>query len=89
MAAQTTVMALPKDCFAAPPTSHTSVVLDRTISAQNAWFSDHNRHTRADASAAMTTLTTLTVWPFAVKTGQSPTWATRAPARCAIRGCAC
>jgi serine/threonine protein phosphatase PrpC len=59
MAAQTTVMALVEDYFAAPPTWDTTVVLDRIISAQNAWLSGHNRRARGDASAAMTTLTAL------------------------------
>jgi serine/threonine protein phosphatase PrpC len=56
MAAQTTVMALVEDYFAAPPTWDTTVVLDRIISAQNAWLSGHNRR---NMSAAMTTLTAL------------------------------
>jgi serine/threonine protein phosphatase PrpC len=56
MAAQTSVMALVEDYFAAPPTWDTTVVLDRIISAQNAWLSGHNRR---NLSAAMTTLTAL------------------------------
>jgi serine/threonine protein phosphatase PrpC len=56
MAAQTTVMALVEDYFAAPPTWDTTVVLDRIISAQNAWLAGHNRR---NMSAAMTTLTAL------------------------------
>ena len=55
MAAQTSVMALVEDYFGAPPTWDTTVVLDRIISAQNAWLSGHNRRTRGDASAAMST----------------------------------
>jgi serine/threonine protein phosphatase PrpC len=58
MAAQTSVMALVEDYFAAPPTWDTTVVLDRIISAQNAWLAGHNRR---NSSAAMTTLTALTL----------------------------
>ena len=56
MAAQTSVMALVEDFFAAPPTWDTTVVLDRIISAQNGWLAGHNRR---NASAAMSTLTAL------------------------------
>jgi len=56
MAAQTTVMALVQDYFAAPPTWDTTVVLDRVIGAQNRWLAAHNR--RSD-KAAMSTLTAL------------------------------
>ena len=56
MAAQTSVMALVEDFFAAPPTWDTTVVLDRIISAQNGWLASHNRR---NASAAMSTLTAL------------------------------
>jgi serine/threonine protein phosphatase PrpC len=54
-AAQTTVMGLLADFFAAPDTWETTVVLDRLIGAQNAWLAAHNR--RRDDAAAMTTLT--------------------------------
>ncbi len=56
MAAQTSVMALMEDYFAAPPTWDTSVVLDRVIGAQNNWLAAHNRR---GAQAAMSTLTAL------------------------------
>ena len=56
MAAQTSVMALVDDFFAAPPTWDTTVVLDRVIGAQNLWLAAHNRR---HANAAMTTLTAL------------------------------
>ena len=58
MAAQTSVLSLVEDYFAAPDTWDTSVVLDRVIGAQNTWLVAHNR--RSDA-AAMTTLTALAV----------------------------
>jgi hypothetical protein len=54
MAAQTNVLSLVEDYFAAPETWDTTVVLDRVISAYNTWLGAHNR--RAEASA-MTTLT--------------------------------
>ena len=56
MAAQTSVMSLVQDYFAAPPTWDTSVVLDRVISAQNSWLAAHNRR---HVGAAMSTLTAL------------------------------
>jgi serine/threonine protein phosphatase PrpC len=56
MAAQTSVMALVQDYFAAPPTWDTSVVLDRIIGAQNSWLAAHNRR---HVGAAMSTLTAL------------------------------
>ncbi len=56
MAAQTSVMAVVEDYFAAPPTWDTSVVLDRIISAQNSWLAAHNRR---HSGAAMSTLTAL------------------------------
>ncbi|MEO8151452.1 MAG: bifunctional protein-serine/threonine kinase/phosphatase [Rhizobacter sp.] len=56
MAAQTSVMSLVEDYFAAPPTWDTSVVLDRIISAQNSWLAAHNRR---HVGAAMSTLTAL------------------------------
>ena len=54
MAAQTSVMALVEDYFAAPATWDTTVVLDRVISAHNSWLSAHNRR---NLEAAMSTLT--------------------------------
>ncbi len=57
-AAQTTVMGLLADYFAAPDTWETTVVLDRLISAQNAWLAGHNRR-RPGQAAALTTLTAL------------------------------
>ena len=54
MAAQTSVMSLVEDYFAAPPTWDTTVVLDRVIAAHNSWLSAHNRR---NAEAAMSTLT--------------------------------
>ena len=56
MAAQTSVLSLVEDYFAAPATWDTTVVLDRVMTAHNAWLVAHNR--RAEASA-MTTLTAL------------------------------
>jgi serine/threonine protein phosphatase PrpC len=56
MAAQTSVIAVVEDYFAAPPTWDTSVVLDRIISAQNGWLAAHNRR---HVGAAMSTLTAL------------------------------
>jgi serine/threonine protein phosphatase PrpC len=57
-AAQTTVMGLLADYFAAPDTWETTVVLDRLIGAQNGWLADHNRR-RPGQPAALTTLTAL------------------------------
>ncbi|MEY4753797.1 MAG: hypothetical protein RJA44_1472 [Pseudomonadota bacterium] len=61
-AAQTTVMSLVQDFHAAPPTWETTVIIDRLISAQNAWLADHNRRRSGagnDRRAALTTLTAL------------------------------
>lgn len=59
-AAQTTVMSLLTDFFAAPATWETTVVLDRLLTAQNAWLADHNRRRRArDGGTGLTTLTAL------------------------------
>jgi serine/threonine protein phosphatase PrpC len=61
-AAQTTVMTLVSDYFAAPATWETTVVLDRLIAAQNTWLVDHNRRrsaARAERHTALTTLTAL------------------------------
>lgn len=55
-AAQTTVMGLLADFFAAPATWETTVVFDRLVGAQNAWLAAHNQ--RGGGSAA-TTLTAL------------------------------
>lgn len=63
-AAQTSVMALLTDYFAAPDTWEPTVVLDRLIGAQNAWLADHNRRRQGPGSsngAALTTLTALVV----------------------------
>ena len=54
MAAQTSVMSLVEDFFAAPATWDTTVVLDRVIGAHNSWLVAHNRR---GAAAAMSTLT--------------------------------
>jgi len=59
-AAQTTVMGLLADFFAAPATWETTVVLDRLIGAQNAWLADHNRR-RQGQGGAMTTLTAFAI----------------------------
>jgi serine/threonine protein phosphatase PrpC len=59
-AAQTTVMGLLADFFAAPATWETTVVLDRLIGAQNAWLADHNRR-RQGQGGAMTTLTAIAI----------------------------
>ncbi len=61
-AAQTTVMGLLADFFAAPATWETTVVLDRLIGAQNAWLAAHNRRRAArDGGAALTTLSALAI----------------------------
>ena len=60
LAAQTTVMSLLSDFFAAPAAWETTVALDRLIAAQNAWLATHNRHAAGESAApAMTTLTAL------------------------------
>ena len=56
MAAQTSVLSLVEDFFAAPATWDTTVILDRVISAQNSWLVAHNRR---GSTAAMSTLTAL------------------------------
>jgi serine/threonine protein phosphatase PrpC len=67
-AAQSTVMTVLLDFFAAPETWDTTVVLDRLIAAQNRWLDDHNRRRRDTGSgnrspavitAALTTMTAL------------------------------
>jgi serine/threonine protein phosphatase PrpC len=85
-AAQTSVMSVVADYHGAPDTWETSVVLDRLISAQNAWLADHNRrrqgaHNGADAPLAMSTLTVLVLrgqaWMLA-HVGDTRAWLLRA-----------
>jgi len=83
-AAQTTVMGLLGDFFATPDTWETTVVLDRLISAQNAWLADHNRRRQGPGGgAALTTLTALALqgqtWTLA-HVGDSRAWQLRAAA---------
>jgi len=59
-AAQTTVMGLVADFFAAPAHWEATVVLDRLIGAQNAWLADHNRRRQGPGQAGGAALTTLT-----------------------------
>jgi serine/threonine protein phosphatase PrpC len=66
LAAQTTVMSLVGDYHAAPADWETTVVLDRLISAQNAWLAAYNRRGAIDSDpalgergAALTTVTAL------------------------------
>jgi serine/threonine protein phosphatase PrpC len=77
MAAQTSVLSLVEDYFAAPDTWDTTVVLDRVISAHNTWLVAHNR--RSEASA-MTTLTALALrgqrWTLA-HVGDTRAWLLR------------
>ena len=56
MAAQTSVLSLVEDYFAAPATWDTTVVFDRVIGAHNSWLVAHNRRSE---TAAMSTLTAL------------------------------
>lgn len=58
MAAQTLVMSLVQDFYAAPASWDTTVVLDRLISAQNAWLAGHNRRA-VNAGTERSALTTL------------------------------
>ena len=61
-AAQTTVMSVVQDYFCCPDTWDTTVVLDRLISAQNAWLADHNQRrlgAGTEGGGAMTTLTAI------------------------------
>ena len=81
-AAQTTVMGLLGDFFAAPDTWETTVVMDRLIGAQNAWLADHNRRRQGQGGgAALTTLTALALqgqtWTLA-HVGDSRAWLLRA-----------
>ena len=79
-AAQTTVMGLLADFFAAPETWETTVVLDRLIGAQNAWLADHNRRRAGGAEVALTTLTALALrgqtWTLA-HVGDTRAWLLR------------
>jgi serine/threonine protein phosphatase PrpC len=59
-AAQSTVISLVRDFFAAPATWDTSVTLDRLINAQNEWLADHNRRRQSASRQARTGTTTLT-----------------------------
>ncbi len=56
MAAQTSVLSLVEDYFAAPATWDTTVMLDRVIAAHNRWLVAHNGRSEG---AAMSTLTAL------------------------------
>ena len=55
-AAQTTVMSLLGDFFAAPATWETTVVFDRLIGAQNAWLAASNGRGGATATTTLTAL---------------------------------
>ncbi|HEX2010996.1 MAG TPA: bifunctional protein-serine/threonine kinase/phosphatase, partial [Roseateles sp.] len=57
MAAQTTVMSVVQDYYAAPAGWDTTVALDRLIAAQNAWLFHHNR--RREQPSALTTLSAI------------------------------
>ncbi len=83
-AAQTSVLGLLADFFATPDTWESTVVLDRLISAQNAWLADHNRRRQGpgqDGGAALTTLTALALqgqtWTLA-HVGDTRAWQLRA-----------
>ena len=91
-AAQTTVMGLLGDFFAAPDTWETTVVMDRLIGAQNAWLADHNRRRQGHGGgAALTTLTALALqgqtWTLA-HVGDSRAWLLRAGAASLADGAA-
>ncbi len=76
-AAQTTVMSLLADFFAAPATWETTVVFDRLIGAQNAWLAAHNGR---GGATAMTTLTALALEGHGVTiahVGDSRAWRLR------------
>lgn len=82
-AAQTTVLGLVADFFAAPDTWETTVVLDRLISAQNGWLADHNKRRQGpgqDGGAGLTTLTALALqgqtWTLA-HVGDTRAWRLR------------
>ena len=77
-AAQTTVMSLLGDFFAAPATWETTVVFDRLVGAQNAWLAAHNQ--RSAGGSAMSTLTALALEGHAVTiahVGDSRAWRLR------------
>lgn len=82
-AAQTTVMSLVADFFAAPPTWETTVVFDRLVGAQNAWLAAHNGHAGRSGqggASAMTTLTALALEGHGVTiahVGDSRAWRLR------------
>ena len=59
-AAQSSVISLVQDFFAAPATWDTSVTLDRLINAQNEWLADHNRRRQSASRHARIGTTTLT-----------------------------
>jgi serine/threonine protein phosphatase PrpC len=59
-AAQSSVISLVQDFFAAPATWDTSVTLDRLINAQNEWLADHNRRRQSAGRHARIGTTTLT-----------------------------
>jgi serine/threonine protein phosphatase PrpC len=56
MAAQTSVLSLVEDYFAAPATWDTTVVLDRVIGAHNSWLVAHNRRSETSAMSTLTVL---------------------------------
>lgn len=80
-AAQTTVMSLLADFFAAPATWETTVVFDRLVGAQNAWLAAQNgRGARRDGGTAMTTLSALALEGHTVTiahVGDSRAWRLR------------
>lgn len=82
-AAQTSVLGLLADFFAAPDTWETTVVLDRLLAAQNGWLADHNRRRQGpgqDGGAALTTFTALALqgqtWTLA-HVGDTRAWQLR------------
>jgi len=60
-AAQTTATSVVQDFFACPDTWDTTVMLDRLISAQNVWLTDHNRRRQGVGNVGGASMTTLTV----------------------------
>ncbi len=86
-AAQTSVLSVVSDFHGAPDTWDVSVVLDRLVTAQNAWLVDHNRRRQsafqrdpAASRVAMTTLTSLVLrgeaWTVA-HVGDTRAWLVR------------
>lgn len=79
-ASQSMVRALLADCFSVPETWATSVMLERLVSAHNAWLADHNRRRGARAGTALTTLTALALrgqtWALA-HVGDTRAWLLR------------